>query len=245
MTTGFGGFLIADEPTCAIPRAFFTEVLPQISDLAELKVTLGLFDLVDRAGGFGAVIAEDDIIGHQPLRAGLRRAGSPREPDESLARGLELAVSRGTLLRFRAVDRDGAISVWYLLHTPANRETLSKLARGVLAPPARLLERTGSTPAIEPERPNAFRLYEQNVGLLTPLIADQLIDALERYPADWIEDAIREAVHYNKRNWRYIGAILGKWASEGRGDGHAEHRGNSQGPGRFDPAKYRDRRAKF
>lgn len=240
----FGGFLVAEEPSCAVPRAFMTEVLPQITDIAELKVTLGVFDLADRSGGFGAMIAEDDVLRYQPLRAGLRRAGSPREPDESLGRGLELAVSRGTLLRFRTEYRDGDTSTWYLIHTVGNRELVSKLARGLIAPPARLHDRPGPPPAVEPERPTVFRLYERNVGLLTPLIADQLIDALERYSSEWIEDAIEEAVHYNKRNWRYISAILGKWASEGRGGGHEEHRGRTQGAGQFDAAKYRRWRSK-
>lgn len=240
----FGGFVVAEEPVCPIPRAFLIEVLPQIGDIAEVKVTLGVFDLAARGGGFASMIAVEELLRYEPLRAGLRRAGSPREPDESIERGLELAVSRGTLLRFRAEYQDGAASTWLLLHTAANRETLVKLARGVLAPPDPVRSRPGPPPAVEPERPNVFRLYEQNVGLLTPLIADQLIDALERYPAAWIEEAIEEAVHYNKRNWRYIAAILGKWAREGRGGNHAEHRGSTQGAGQFDAAKYRGWRAK-
>ena len=72
------------------------------------------------------------------------------------------------------------------------------------------------TVQVQVERPNIFVLYEQNIGLLTPLIADQLKDAADQYPQEWIEAAFREAVQHNKRNWSYISAILRRWETEGR-----------------------------
>jgi DNA replication protein len=68
----------------------------------------------------------------------------------------------------------------------------------------------------EVERPNIFVLYEQNIGLLTPLIAEELKDAASQYPMEWIEAAFREAVTHNKRKWSYIRAILRRWETEGR-----------------------------
>ncbi len=44
------------------------------------------------------------------------------------------------------------------------------------------------------------------------------MDALERYPSEWIEDAIGESVAYNRRSWKYIQRILEQWAVQGRGD---------------------------
>jgi DnaD/phage-associated family protein len=73
-------------------------------------------------------------------------------------------------------------------------------------------------PAVEP-RPNIFELYEDNIGLLSPLLADELRDAEATYPSDWIGDAFRIAVANNVRKWSYIQAILESWATEGRGDG--------------------------
>lgn len=243
MTRRFGGFLTSEEPSLQMPRVFIEEVLPQIADAVELKVTLCLFDLLAQAGGYDAPLAEETIYRHPALRASLKRLGSPKEPDESIGRGLELAVSRGTMLRFMArtvaEGANGRGDSWFLLNTPRNREALGKMARGVTAPPPPLTQPDGSSPIIEPERPNIFRLYEQNVGLLTPIIADQLIEATERYPLDWIEEAFGEAVSYNKRNWRYIRAILEKWASDGRGGADEEHRGRTQGAGTFDPERYR------
>ena len=44
---------------------------------------------------------------------------------------------------------------------------------------------------VRAQRPSIFSLYEQNIGLLTPLLAEQLVEAERRYPAGWIEDAAR------------------------------------------------------
>jgi DnaD/phage-associated family protein len=67
------------------------------------------------------------------------------------------------------------------------------------------------------ERPNVFRLYEENIGPLTPLIADTLKEAEDVYPAAWIGEAIELAVKNNKRSWSYCQAILRRWKEEGRG----------------------------
>jgi len=63
-------------------------------------------------------------------------------------------------------------------------------------------------PASEVERPNIFALYEQNIGLLTPMLADELRDAEATYPAMWIKDAFRQAVQQNARSWAYVRKIL-------------------------------------
>jgi len=76
-------------------------------------------------------------------------------------------------------------------------------------------ERTSQV-QVQIERPNIFILYEQNIGLLSPLIADELRDAADMYPAEWIETAFREAILHNKRKWSYIRAILRRWETEGR-----------------------------
>lgn len=58
--------------------------------------------------------------------------------------------------------------------------------------------------------------YEQNIGAITPMIRDELVDALDEYPAEWIVDAIRETVTHNARNWRYALAVLENWKKHGR-----------------------------
>ena len=67
-----------------------------------------------------------------------------------------------------------------------------------------------------PQRPSIFHLYEANVGIITPLLAEALQEAETNYPRTWVEEAIKLAVEHNARNWRYIRAILERWEKEGR-----------------------------
>ena len=80
---------------------------------------------------------------------------------------------------------------------------------------------------------NIFALYEQNIGMITPMIAEELKEAEKLYPTQWIEEAFKEAVTLNRRNWKYIARILERWASEGKDSG--EHRRSIK---KTDPDKY-------
>ncbi len=66
-------------------------------------------------------------------------------------------------------------------------------------------------------------VYENEIGLLTPTIADQLDDLAQSYPHTWITDAIREAAKANVRKINYAIAILKRWTQEGKSN-HANHR---------------------
>lgn len=212
----FGGFLIGGGPPVSIPAAFFSDVLPRISLIDELQVTLTLFRLVGETGGLETPIAEATLVQDSSLRQAMRVEGSPREPDRRIALGLDLAVARGTVLRFSATaERKEA--TWYYVNTNVNRATLSAMARGAISAPE-IVWINAKQPEITLELPNAFRLYEQNIGPLTPLLADQIGRAMEEYPADWLEEAIGEAVAYNRRSWRYISRILENWATQGKND---------------------------
>jgi DNA replication protein len=109
---------------------------------------------------------------------------------------------------------DGRSVNWYVVNTAANRLWAERigLAGAALAP----------NPALPDERPALITLYEQNIGLVTPLLLDELREAEERYPNHWIEDAMREAVLANARSWRYIRKVLERWAANGRQ--HAQDR---------------------
>ena len=59
------------------------------------------------------------------------------------------------------------------------------------------------------------RAYSSEIGLLTPMIADELREAITAYPMQWTLDAIHEAAIQNKRGWKYILAILTRWKAQG------------------------------
>jgi DNA replication protein len=261
--TGFTGFPSGKNPYVPVPEVFFTALLPEIEDSAELKVTLHLFWLLAQKQGNPRCASDRELQADPVLLRSLRRQGDPRPPEERLRQGLELAVARGTLLRINlrlvSEGRDEAeVIAWYFFNTPRSRKVVNELQGGEMVP-VRLLSQeqengqeegksngneamltpvtaeaagTGDGEAgkqgatrragggrkvqVQVERPNIFVLYEQNIGLLSPLIAEELKEAADRYPAEWIEAAFREAVLYNKRNWKYIRAILRRWETEGR-----------------------------
>lgn len=201
----FTGF--STDKLVGLPPELFSEVIPAITQPSELKVTLHFFYRLSRQRGTPRRLSWDDLAGDRLLRRGLRATSKLRPPEELLSEGLEAAVRRTTLLH--VITPDGARMVnWYLANTPTNRLWAEQVDAAALA-------------AIEeapPERPGLLTLYEQNIGLVTPLLIDELREAEEQYPTHWIEDAMREAVRANARSWRYIRKVLERWAAHGRQD---------------------------
>jgi DNA replication protein len=89
-----------------------------------------------------------------------------------------------------------------------------------------------------PSTVNIFALYEQNIGLITPIIAEELKEAERIYPPGWIEDAFKEAVALNKRSWRYIARILERWGTEGKDSGEYRRRVKEIDPDKYIKGKY-------
>jgi DnaD/phage-associated family protein len=249
MTT-FAGFPTGKNPYVPVPEVFFTHILPQIQDNAELKVTLHLFWLLAKKQSQPRCISDRELQQDQLLLHSIKRAGDPRPPQERVLQGLEQAVARGTLLRIylhmvnEEQNTDSTIT-WYFFNTTRNQKIVAELEGGEMIPTRQLLihsdrydykcqnqkeERVVGVGIhanhggyekvkniyVEVDRPNIFALYEQNIGLLTPLIAEDLKDAVNHYPEEWIEAAFREALQHNKRKWSYISAILRRWETEGR-----------------------------
>jgi DnaD/phage-associated family protein len=193
-----------------IPSLFFVQVLPRIKDDAELRTTLYVFYALGRRKGYPHFVTLRELQGEAPLLAALD--GEEEVARQRLDEGLGLAVGRGTLLRLD-VEEAGEREALFFLNTPAGQRAVEMVRGGQLAL-GRPLPPVSSPPAAE--RANAFRLYEEHVGPLTPLVAEELLEAERLYPWEWLADAFREAAHLNKRSWRYISRILQRWASEGR-----------------------------
>ena len=200
--TKFRGFTDSETFT-QLPDSFFQQLVKEIDDAAELKVTLYILWRVAHMDGPFRALTQTDLDGKE---LGLAT--------EEIKLGLEKAVKRGSLLKVKKArvepGRNDAV-VYFLVNSPRGRAAVEAIESGKWNP------KIGGS-ALPLERPNVFKVYEENIGPLTPLIADALKDAEELYQANWIVDAIELAVKNNKRNWKYCEAILKRWKEEGRAE---------------------------
>ena len=218
-----------------IPNVFFSSLLSQISDIAELKTTLHIFESLYRKRGYPRFTIYRELLSNTSLMNSLREGTKP--PDEVLRKALAMAIKRGTILHV-ALDRDGAPEDVYFLNTESDRQMVAKIQNGELDLPGLKTERHPYVDVETEEQPNIFTLYEQNIGMLTPMIAEELREVEKLYPEAWIRDAIKEAVSLNKRSWRYIARILEHWASEGRSDGTYQRDSKKTGSGKYIKQRY-------
>ena len=228
---GFLGFPDGKQPVTPIPDLFFSELLPEIHHLAELKVTLHIFHLLAQQKGKRTCVSGEELADDPRLLAGL--ASPAVSGEEALRDALERAVARRTLLRVTA-DEDGRERDWYFVNSEKGRQAIDDLLAGKW-----VLAGLGKLVRVQVQRPNIFVLYEQHIGPLTPLLSEELGEAKDTYPASWIEDAFREAVERNKRSWRYIRRILERWQAEGKKD-ETSRRGDERDRRRYIEGEYAD-----
>jgi DNA replication protein len=190
-----------------IPPEFFNAVLPELKDLDEIRLVLILFwYLQTRDENAGYILLEDFLT--EPL------VKSVFETDEKtfemrLRTALGKAVSDHLVLLGKKEDRE-----FLFINSPRGAALRKGLQSGEWQPDAV----SGGTLPLPENRPNIFTLYEQNIGLITPLMAETLTEAEKTYPPEWIEDAVKIAVERNARNWRFIDAILRSWKEKGRNE---------------------------
>ena len=214
----FAGFPVGKTRFTPIPDLFYTELLPAIDNLAEIKLTLYMFWALNRQKGYPRYMTMAELEAESVLLSSLRcsAAGEECDPKTMLREAVANALDRGTLLRLSICEK-GEVTEYIFLNTPQGRKAVEQVKSGEL-----ILETTGFVREahVARERPNIFELYEQNIGLLQPLLAEELKEAEQNYPAAWIVDAFQIAVEHNARNWRYIRSILERWAREGKDDGN-------------------------
>jgi DnaD/phage-associated family protein len=212
-TTPFHGFPSSARAT-AVPNAFFAELLPLIDDADELRVTLYVIYALGRRKGYPRFVSENELAAESPLFAALGDGVSSVEPRARLTAALDAAVARRSLLRLDVEDEASkGTQALYFMNTPASARQIDAIRRGEVTL-GRALPSQSEPPAAR--RENVFQLYEANIGPLTPLVAEELREAEQLYPHEWLEEALKEAALLNKRSWRYASAILRRWATEGR-----------------------------
>ena len=229
---GFVGFPAGKLRLTNVPNLFFSDLLPIIDNLAELKVTLYAFWALSQKDGTVRYLRLADFLNDPVFIKGM--GVNPTTAAGETSDGLERAVVRGTLLHVNVASADGQMDL-YFMNTEKGRAAVEGISQGEWRPD--FYEDESITLLVE--RPNVFILYEQNIGPLTPIIADELRDAEQSYPPAWIKEAIELAVANNVRKWRYILTILERWRQEGKQDG-ISRRDSEKAIKQQIPDQYRD-----
>lgn len=196
----FPGFT-SSETFTQVPDSFI-RLMNEIDDLAELKVTLYAIWRIEHIEGHFRALCETDFEA-EALGMGL----------EEIQRGLEKCLERRTLLK-RRPERSSVegstyeADVFYFLNSPRGRLAAEAFAKGQW--------RESAETYVPLNKSNIFKLYEENIGALTPLLSDVLREAEKNYPGAWFEEAFEIAVSRNIRHWKYVEAVLARWKEKGK-----------------------------
>lgn len=203
-----------------IPKTFFSRVMPLIDDIGELKVTLIFLRLLFANKRHPRFVTELEIAAEIESQLNL----------EQIREAMTRSAGRNNVIE---LDCDNGAKI-YLLNDASGRKSAALIESGEVRLPE-IEYATRHVPAVVV--PDIFSIYEQNIGLITPIIADELKAALNLYSEGWVRDAITEAAKLNKRNWRYISKILDNRAVQGTNDG-THQRDIQKSPDKYVKGRY-------
>jgi DNA replication protein len=211
----------SQERLIRIPESFFTQVLAASQDIQVQKLTLFAFWLLEIQERDPKYLTQEDFFAQEAVCLAFQTKKST-DPLPTIKDALEKTVLAGILLQmnFPGSTTDQKI---YFINSPKGRASAAALANGDW----KLDFRHTQPVRAQIQKSNIFKLYEDHIGAITPIMAEYLQDAETQYPDDQIREAFEIAVSKNVRNWRYIEAILKRWQENGK-DG--ESRQNTEKP---------------
>ncbi len=101
-----------------------------------------------------------------------------------------------------------------------------------------------TTTGDDDSRPAEMDDFERNLGvMLTPVVAEAIMEYLTKCPAGWVSKAIEIAASRGVRNWAFVKKVLDNWLDSGQMSleppGQKTRRGGPEAPTRIDdPDKY-------
>ena len=195
------GFPLADDyATTRVPNAVLGRVLSTIDDADVIKLIMRAIWLLERQNGYPRFIAPQELRADRVLSVMF-------EEDDMFENALEDAVGFGVLARvsINGIER-------LMLNTEsARRASFEGSAYGVIQD----ADDGWDTPAVDSRPANAFQAYEENIGVLSPMIREGILTALEDFSDDEITKAIKIAVENESRSWSFVAGVLRRWTKEG------------------------------
>lgn len=211
----FDGFQTEKSGLIRLPESFFRSLLPILDDINQLRLLLYLFWHQEQQESKIRYFRLRDLETDPAL---IQMVGD----ESALQNALSALVAYKAVLRAELTWMN---ETYYFINSPQGREATAAIEQGEWQD----VGSAGKPIHLSEEAPNIFKLYEENIGVITPMMAEILKEDETIYPALWIKEAVEIAVTHNARNWKYIRAILDRWQKEGRGD-EQNRRNDTQDP---------------
>ncbi|MFL2647050.1 MAG: DnaD domain-containing protein [Dehalococcoidia bacterium] len=201
----FEGFRTGSKAV-AIPVEFFNELMPTLNRGVEIRVVLHVIYMIFRKSGRIRAVSFEELVNETSLRAALSEDTYRFQIKGALDRG----VQAGALLECHLNQHD----FLYFLNNEGGRRQYQQIQMGTLS----FSKDSQITTSINLNKTTPIIAYEQEIGTVTPAIAEAIREAEGLYPTEWIIEALNLASTNNARSWRYVDAILKRWNKEGRND---------------------------
>jgi|TARA_B110000263_G_scaffold114749_1_gene99987 DnaD/phage-associated family protein len=190
-----------------VPSPVFNIILESITDMSELKLMLRIIWLLQAYNRKPQFITESEMISDKLISKITGESNKPKEMLKNLESYKIISTS---------ITKNENHRIIFL-----NSETIKERIRNsnIISEDIHLDPWEANA-----DIPNIYSIYEQNIGMITPHIAELIKESENLYPMKWIEDAIKQASIQNKRNWAYVSSILNRWKTEGKDNGkHSRH----------------------
>ena len=215
-----------------IPEQFFSDVLPNITNILELKISLIILNEIASQPVESRFINRVGIENLEQVKS-LETDGI--QPSLALIESVLEKLTRAKLIFSMKLNLESEDSgEMYFLDDIEGRKLSENFKLGIVSPNI-----TGDNPEKDIDKGmTIFDLYEKNIGIIPgSQVAEELIEAEKTYPAQWLEDAFDEAVAQDVRRWAYIRAILASWSNGGRGN-YDGKTGGRNSESRYKSGKY-------
>ena len=200
-----------------LPNLMFGPILEKLDDINLLKCMLRIIFLQNQKKGFPRFLTLEELIVDKTLADTFREERD--NYTEVLVSALDEVEKLGLTLQVEVQNEGGSQIPVYLVNSQEGRKGANFLRNSNQFSDINYPDVRPKTAEVTNE--NIFTLYEQNIGVIGHIMAEELKEAERNYPNNWLQEAFREAVLHNKRNWSYIRAILKGWAVDGKGNGES------------------------
>ena len=208
-----------------VPAQLFTEILPRLHNESQLRATLYTWYAIMSKGSGQRYVYLSQLLTDPVLLSWFTHLGGKN----GIQRGLDQSCREGIFLQLQIGEDDKILA--------PNDESGARLITDMKSESvAHHNQSRDSSPETNYETTvvsNVVEKYENEIGMLTPVIADMIAIAEQMYPTTWILEALDIAAQSNARSWKYVTAILARWKNEGKNNDNEEtSRFSSQQSGR-------------